>query len=73
MKLNNNMLNKLRGLDDEALWREIKTMASSYGLKLPDKAPSASELKKVREALDIGEISTADAMRLMNEYKRRQG
>ena len=73
MKLNNNMLNKLRGLDDEALWREIRTMASSYGLKLPEKTPNAGDLKKVRDALDIGEISTADAMRLMNEYKRRQG
>lgn len=72
MKLNNNIVNKLRGLDDDALWREIREMASSYGLKLPDKTPTASELSKVRDALNIGEISTVDAMRLLNEYKRRK-
>lgn len=73
MKLNQNIVAKLRGLNDEALWQEIRGMASSYGVKLPDKTPTAAELNKVREALNIGEISTADAMRMLNEYKRRQG
>ncbi len=72
MKLNKNMVEKLQGLDDNALWCEIRNMAASYGLKLPDKTPTEAELRKVREALQIGEISTTDAMRLVNEYKRRQ-
>lgn len=73
MKLNNNMVNKLRGLNDQELWKEIQNMASSYGIKLPDKTPNATELSKVREALNIGEINTMEAMRMLNDFKRRQG
>ena len=73
MKLNNNMVNKLRGLNDQELWKEIQRMASSYGIKLPDKTPNTTELSKVREALNIGEINTMEAMRMLNDFKRRQG
>jgi hypothetical protein len=73
MKLNQDLVNRLCGLDDEALWAEIRSIATNYGLKLPDKTPTAAELAKVRGALNLGEIRTADAMRLVNEYKRRQG
>lgn len=72
MKLNQDIISRLQGLDDEALWREIRRMAEGYGLKLPDKTPTKDELKRVREALSIGEISATDAMRLVNEYKRRK-
>lgn len=72
MKLNKDIISRLQGLDDEALWREIRGMAKSYGLNLPDKTPTKGELEKVRSALSIGEISTAEAMRLVNEYKRRK-
>ena len=72
MKLNQDMVKRLCGLDDGALWAEIRKIAGGYGLKLPDKTPTKAELRKVREALNLGEIRTADAMRLVNEYKRRQ-
>lgn len=72
MKLNQDIVKRLQGLDDKALWQEIRKMAQSYGLKLPDATPATSDLCKVREALGVGEISTAEAMRLVNEYKRRQ-
>ena len=71
MKLNQDIVKRLQGLDDKALWQEIRKMAEGYGLKLPDATPSAGELSKVREALGIGEISMGEAMRLVNEYKRR--
>ena len=73
MKLDQKLVTRLKGLNDEALWHEIRGMASSYGVKLPDKTPTAAELSKVRAALNIGEINTMDAMRMLNEYKRRQG
>ena len=72
MKLNQDIVKRLQGLDDKALWQEIRKMAQGYGLKLPEATPAASDLCKVREALGVGEISTAEAMRLVNEYKRRQ-
>ena len=73
MKLNQDIVKKLSGLDDRALWQEIRRMAEGYGLRLPEATPSTVELAKVREALGVGEISTGEAMRLVNEYKRRQG
>ena len=72
MKLNQDIVKRLQGLDDKALWQEIRKMAQGYGLNLPDTTPAASDLAKVRDALGVGEISTAEAMRLVNEYKRRQ-
>ena len=72
MKLNQDIVKRLSGLDDRALWQEIRRMAEGYGLKLPDATPAAGELSKVREALCVGEISTAEAMRMVNEYKRRR-
>ena len=72
MKLNQDIVKRLQGLDDRALWQEIRTMARGYGLSLPDVTPASSDLMKVRRALDIGEISTTEAMRLVNAYKRRQ-
>jgi hypothetical protein len=72
MKLNQDIVKRLQGLDDKALWQEIRKMAQEYGLKLPDTTPAASDLAKVRNALGVGEISTAEAIRLVNEYKRRQ-
>lgn len=72
MKLNQDIVKRLQGLDDRALWQEIRMMARGYGLSLPDVTPTSSDLMKVRRALDIGEISTTEAMRLVNEYKRRQ-
>ena len=73
MKLNQDMVKRLCGLDDVALWAEIRKIAGGYGLKLPEKTPTEAELRKVREALCLGEIRTADAIKLVNEYKRRQG
>ncbi len=73
MKLNQDIVKRLQGLDDAALWQEIRKMAMGYGLSLPDVTPAPADLMKVRRALDIGEISTTEAMRLVSEYKRRQG
>lgn len=72
MKLNQDMVKKLQGLDDAALWQQIRSMAEGYGLKLPEATPAAADLAKVRQALDAQHISTVEAMRMINEYKRRQ-
>lgn len=70
MKLNKSITDRLKNLTDEELWAEIRKMAAGYGLALPDKTPSASDLAKVRDALNIGEVNMTDAMRIVNEYKR---
>lgn len=70
MKLNKSITDKLCCLSDEEMWGEIRKMALAYGLRLPEGMPCAEDLKKVRCALDSGQISTRDAMRIVNEYKR---
>jgi hypothetical protein len=70
MKLNKSITDRLISLPDQELWEEIRRMAASYGLSLPERSPTAEELAKVRGALTIGEINMGDAMRIVNEYKR---
>ena len=70
MKLNKSITDRLKNLTDDELWAEIRKMAAGYGLALPDRTPSASDLAKVRNALNIGEVNMTDAMRIVNEYKR---
>ena len=70
MKLNKSITDRLKNLTDDELWAEIRKMAAGYGLSLPDRTPSASDLAKVRDALNIGEVNMNDAMRIVNEYKR---
>ena len=70
MKLNKSITDRLKNLTDEELWCEIRKMAAGYGLALPDRPPSSTDLAKVRDALNIGEVNMNDAMRIVNEYKR---
>jgi hypothetical protein len=70
MKLNKSITDRLKNLTDDELWAEIRKMAAGYGLSLPDRTPSAGDLAKVRDALNIGEVNMTDAMRIVNEYKR---
>ncbi len=70
MKLDKSITERLCKLSDEELWCEIRRIALSYGICLPEGMPTSDDLCKVRHALDAGEISTRDAMRIVNEYKR---
>lgn len=71
MKINMERLRALCALGDDELWREVRGIAASHGLNLPERTPSHSEMEKMREAVSSGGgISLRDAMRLVNEYRR---
>lgn len=70
MKFTNDELLALAALPDDKLWAEIEKIASSYGIKLPDKTPSHEELEKLRQIATCGKISMPEAMRLVNKYKK---
>ena len=55
MKFTNDELLALAALPDDKLWAEIEKIASSYGIKLPDKTPSHEELEKLK-AEDITDL-----------------
>ena len=73
MRINKEKLEMLSRLSDDELWSEVKKMAGGYGVRLPDRTPDANDIKKLRSVISDGNINIADAMRLINEYKRKNG
>lgn len=73
IKINKDELRALSELSDKELWQSIGKIASSHGYSLKDVTPSESELEKIRGALrDIDKINIRDAIKLLNEYKKRK-
>ena len=48
MKFNREKLKALLALEDDALWREIRGIASGFGFRLPEATPPKCELDKLR-------------------------
>lgn len=72
MKYDKEKIKRLSAMSDEGLWQEIRTMLSSYGIRLPDKMPSHEDMQHLRSAFTLGEgISPMEAARLIGEYKRK--
>ncbi len=73
IKINKDELRALAELSDAELWSSIGKIASSHGYSLKEVTPSTGELEKIRTALrDIDKINMRDALRLLNEYKKRR-
>ncbi len=63
-------LRALCALGDDELWREVRSIAATHGLRLPEATPPHSEMEKMRAAVSGGGLNLAGAMRIINEYKR---
>ena len=72
MKINKEQLDALMRLPDDRLWGEIVRMAAGYGFVLPAEVPPKEQMEKLRGAAGAGKISAMDALRLLNEYKKRK-
>ena len=71
MKINKEKLRELQAMGDDELWREIRTVAASYGFTLPEKTPPKSEMDKLRRTVGESEkINLAEAARIINGYRR---
>ena len=70
VKINKEQLNALLSLPDDKLWAEVVRIAAGFGYTLPKEAPPHSELEKMRDAVRADKINVADAMRLVNRYKK---
>ena len=74
MKFDKSKLDELAKLPDKELWDKIKTIAASHGLHLPEREPTHAELEKLRNTISGSEkISPIDAMRIINQYKKKGG
>lgn len=73
MRIDKEKLSRLAALPDEELWRQVVAIAGAHGLKLGDKAPPHEELEKLRSMVEGGSrLSIATAMKIVNDYKRRE-
>lgn len=71
MKIDKSKLEAMSLLSDEELWREIRTVAASHGIRMPEKTPGRDELNKVRTALsDADKLNLASAMKIVNSLKK---
>ena len=71
MKFNKEQLDALIALPDDALWAEIVKKAKGYGFTLPEKTPNHTELEKLRNTVNGTKINTAEALRLINDYRKK--
>ena len=70
MKLNKEKLQALAALDDKKLWQEITSAAQKFGYTLPEKAPEAKDMAKIRAAMEQADkLSPMDIARLLASFK----
>jgi len=74
MRIDKDKLSALMGMSDRELWGEIRKIAKSHGFTLPEKVPEHSEMEKIRGAVSGGaKLNLGEAVRMLNDYKRRCG
>lgn len=71
MRFDRAKLEALAALPDDRLWAEVVRIADSFGYSLPEKTPAHSELEKMREAVRSEKINVSEALRVVNQYKRK--
>ncbi|MBQ7333661.1 MAG: hypothetical protein IJW38_04860 [Clostridia bacterium] len=72
MKIDKEKLRELANKSDAELWGTINEIAAKHGYVLPKNTPSKAEMDKIRSIMGSPDkFNMRDAMRLMQEYKRR--
>ena len=71
MRFDKEKLEALASMPDDKLWAEIVKIADSFGYSLPKQAPPHSDLEKMRCAVRSEKLNVADALKLVNKYKRQ--
>ena len=70
MRFDKNKIDTLVALPDDMLWAEIVKIASGFGYALPNQTPPHAELEKIRDAARSQKINVAEALKLVNKYKK---
>lgn len=71
MRLDREKLINMVSLPDDALWKMVVEIGKSHGFTLPDKTPPHDELEKLRSiAKDGAKMNVANALKILNKYKR---
>ena len=72
MRIDKAQLEAIAALPDEELWKTVVGMAKSYGFSLPERTPPHEELEKMRSMVHAPKINIADAMSLLNNYRKEK-
>ena len=71
MKLDREMLAKLSGMDDDALWGTVVTVAGEKGIRLPASTPPHETMERLRGTLSgSGTLSLGEAVRILSSYRK---
>ena len=71
MRFDKAKLEALAALPDDQLWAEIVRIADGFGYALPKQTPPHSDLEKMREAARAEKINVSEALRVVNQYKKK--
>jgi len=72
MKIDKDKLRELSEKNDAELWSVISGIAAKHGYSLPKSTPSKADMDKIRGIMGSPDkFNMREAMRLMNEYKKR--
>lgn len=71
MRFDKAKLEALAALPDDKLWAEVVRIADGFGYSLPKQTPPHTELEKMRNAVRSEKINVSDALRVINQYKRK--
>ena len=73
MKINKDLINELKALDDAGLWSKIRSMASKYGYTLPEEIPPKKDMQSLRSVMEnIDKINVTDIARLLSTFKAKK-
>ena len=72
MKIDKEKLREISGKPDAELWCTISEIAGKHGYVLPKNTPDKAQMDKIRAIMgNCDKINMREAMRLLQEYKRR--
>lgn len=73
MKFDKEKLHALASMPDDELWKEVLRIADSFGYSLPRDTPPHTDMEKMRSVMTAEKINVSEAMRLVNQYRKRGG
>ena len=71
MRFDKAKLEVLAAMPDDQLWAEVVRIADGFGYALPKQTPSHIDLQKMRDAVKSEKINVSEALKLVNQYKKR--
>lgn len=71
MEINQSTVNKMLSMSDENLWRSIRLIASTSGIKLDNGPAPQAEMEKIRAALSsVTSAEVGEALKILSKYKK---